>query len=73
MSDDVRDVLRSLCTQWRARANRFTAEAELTHRGADIVRLTSVAVTLEWAARDLSFHLDDQRFAQGSSDTPAQK
>lgn len=49
------ECLRVLADQWRARARRFMEEAEHAHWSADMVRLTAMASTLEWAAGDLSW------------------
>lgn len=53
MSTDAEDGLSMLAGQWRARARHFMDDAERTRRGADVVRLTAMASTLEWAASDL--------------------
>lgn len=58
MNDNMRDELVTLCVRWRARARTFMADAEQARRGADMVRLTAMASTLEWTAWDLSFYLD---------------
>jgi hypothetical protein len=50
--------LAALCLKWRARAREYIADAELSHRGADIVQLTAMASTLNHAADDLSFELE---------------
>ena len=61
MNDSIHDELMALCGRWRARARRFMAEAEQARRGADMIRLTAMASTLDWAESDLSFHLDASR------------
>jgi len=47
--------------RWRKRAKTFMGDAERTARPADIVRLTAMASTLEWAAGELSIYADEQR------------
>jgi hypothetical protein len=54
MSVEVEEGLRALADQWRARARHFMEEAEQTRSPADMVRLTAMASTLEWAASDLT-------------------
>jgi hypothetical protein len=53
MNGNVRTELSVLAEQWRGRARTFMDEAEQCRRGADMVRLTAMASTLEWAAGDL--------------------
>ncbi len=55
MSTEIEECLRALADQWRARARRFMEEAEHARWSADMVRLTAMASTLEWAAGDLSW------------------
>lgn len=55
MNAEVDECLRALADEWRARARRFMEEAEHARGSADMVRLTAMASTLEWAAGDLSW------------------
>lgn len=55
MNTNSQPHLTALTLQWRARAKRFMEEAELAQRSAEIVRLTAMASTLEWAASDLAW------------------
>src|SRR6267143_1300175 len=45
----------ALCERFRVRAETFRCEAVASARSGDIVRLTAMASTLEWAARELYF------------------
>jgi hypothetical protein len=54
MSADGQAHFDELARKWRGRARCFMEEAEQTRRPADMVRLTAMASTLEWAASDLS-------------------
>lgn len=53
MNGNMRTELSALAEQWRGRARMFMHEAEQCRRPADMVRLTAMASTLEWAAGDL--------------------
>jgi hypothetical protein len=53
MTGSIQRELIALSDRWRARAKRFMSEAERARRGADMVRLTAMASTLEWAASDV--------------------
>lgn len=64
MNTNSQHQMTALTLQWRARAKRFMEEAEFAQRAAEIVRLTAMASTLEWAASDLSW------FVQGPPATP---
>ena len=55
MNSSSQPEITALTEQWRARAKRLMAEAEVAQRSAEIVRLTAMASTLEWAASDLSW------------------
>jgi hypothetical protein len=61
MSVNLNTELSALMDKWRARAKRLMAEAERTARHAEIVRLTAMASTLEWAASDLSIYVEGER------------
>jgi hypothetical protein len=55
MSPELRAELIALQERWRKRASLFSLEAHSpVCRPADIVRLTAMASTLEWAATDVS-------------------
>ncbi len=54
MSEQTEDAFAALTERWRARARDLMAKAEQVRRPAEIVRLTAMASTLEWAASDLS-------------------
>lgn len=56
MKNNEQIQLLALGNRWRNRARTFMAEAERSARPADIVRLTAIASTLEWAASDLSVY-----------------
>jgi len=58
MNDDFKAELIALTAKWRTRAKRFMADAEHVTRYAEVVRLTAMASTLEWAASDLSVYAD---------------
>jgi hypothetical protein len=54
----------TLIDQWRVRAKNFMAEAEQARRSLEIVRLTALASTLDWAAMDLSCLVRSQETAR---------
>jgi hypothetical protein len=56
MKDNLQIELLALGNRWRNRATTFMSEAERSARPADIIRLTAMASTLEWAANDLSVY-----------------
>ena len=64
MSGNVQDCLCYLADEWRARARRFIEEAEQARRPAELVRLTAMASTLEWAAGDLAWIARSPRMAE---------
>lgn len=53
MTANIETQLNALAEQWRGRARTFMDEAERCRRPADLVWLTAMASTLEWAAGDL--------------------
>jgi len=53
MSGEVQADFDELTHKWRGRARQFMEEAKQTRRPADMVRLTAMASTLEWAASDV--------------------
>jgi hypothetical protein len=61
VTGSIQRELIALSDRWRARAKTFMSEAERARRGADMVRLTAMASTLEWAASDLLCRLDVPR------------
>jgi hypothetical protein len=63
MSKSIHGELSALGERWRVRARTFMEEAERSRRSAEVVGLTAMASTLEWAAGDLSFYADSQRSA----------
>ena len=75
MSASIQAELSALGERWRARARKFMAEAEQSTRSADIISLTAMASTLEWAAGDLSIYTriecsDDSLVAAKSRENP---
>ena len=55
MSPELHAELAELQERWRQRAVRFSREANMPNcQRADVMRLTAMASTLEWAAADLS-------------------
>lgn len=54
MSAPLHVELAAPCGRWHMRAAEFMAEASRTANSRDIVRLTAMASTLDFAARDLS-------------------
>jgi hypothetical protein len=61
MNANLNAELMELMEKWRARARKFMGEADQTARHAEIVRLTAMASTLEWAAADLSIYVESER------------
>ncbi|MEP7246307.1 MAG: hypothetical protein ABI885_21880 [Gammaproteobacteria bacterium] len=55
MNDNSQPEITVLTDQWRARAKELMGNAHETLLPAEIVRLTAMASTLEWAASDLSW------------------
>ena len=55
MNSNSQPDVTALTDQWRAGAKELMAKAEGARRPAEIVRLTAMASTLEWAASDLSW------------------
>ena len=54
MSKTIQVELSELARRWREKAVRYMADAnEPARRSADIVRLTAMASTLEWAACEI--------------------
>jgi hypothetical protein len=72
VSSEVEDCLCTLVDQWRARARRFMEDAEQTRWPADMVRLTAMASTLEWAAGDLLWIVGSPRLAERSKTAAAE-
>ena len=58
MSANINAQLLEVAERWRKRARTFSAEAAGPARTADIIRLTAMASTLEWAASDLYSRID---------------
>jgi hypothetical protein len=57
MTPELRAELVALHERWRKRAAQFSKEAHApTCRQTDVIRLTAMASTLEWAATDLSIY-----------------
>ena len=68
MSLKLRAELVALQERWRTRAARFSTEAHSPAcRPTDIVRLTAMASTLEWAAGDLCVYVDLPQSGAASS------
>jgi hypothetical protein len=63
MNEQTDDAFAALTEQWRARARDLMAKAEQARRPAEIVRLTAMASTLEWAASDLSWFAKNPHMA----------
>ncbi len=55
MNSNSQPDVTALTDQWRSRAKELMAKAEGARRPAEIVRLTAMASTLEWAASALSW------------------
>ncbi len=72
MNRDRRPETTAITEQLRARARQLMAEAEGAHRSADIVRLTAMASTLEWAASDLSWSIQTTPAASLIGRNPAE-
>lgn len=53
MNGNVGTELSVLAEQWRGRARTLMHEAEQYRPPADMIRLTAMASTLEWAVDDL--------------------
>ena len=69
MTGSIQHELITLSDRWRARAKRFMSEAEQARRGPDMIRLTAMASTLEWAASDVCCLLNvPYPSAEGSED-----
>jgi hypothetical protein len=57
ISPEFRAELLALQERWRQRAERFSAQAHSPGcRSSDIVRLTAMASTLEWAASEVALY-----------------
>jgi hypothetical protein len=54
MNPHVAAELMALASRWHERARNFMAEAERPRRPFDIVRLTALASTLDFCARELT-------------------
>jgi hypothetical protein len=52
---DQQDPVAELVRRWRARARTFMDDAERSSRHDDIVRLTAMASTLEWASSEVTW------------------
>lgn len=61
MTPELAAELNELAERWRERARKFMAEAERVRTNADIVRLTAMASTLEWSARDLMTFVETEQ------------
>jgi hypothetical protein len=62
------EELLAVCCSWQAHASEYMAHAQRAHTRVDVVMLTAMASTLNWAARDLVGVIDSRRRHETSSD-----